>query len=144
MLIPHVVQTEADKVFVNVLSNKTAACTAGDVLVWNGATPDGVRVTQPATATCSLMVGVADSAIAASGYGLAQAYGYCSTAQVTNCTDTALAIGDVLSPVGAVDGLRYHGSGTTAVVGGIAFAAATLATNTTATETAHGVFLRCL
>ena len=144
MLIPHVVQTEADKVFVNVLNNQTVACTAGDALVWNGTSPDGVRVTQPATATCSLFVGVADSAIAASGYGLAQAYGYNSAAQVTSLTDTTLAIGDILSPVGAVGGLRYHAAGSTAQVGGIVFAAATLATNTTAVEQAHGVFIRAL
>ena len=142
MLIPHVVQTEADKVFVNVLNNQTAACTAGDVLVWNGTSPDGVRVTQPASGTLSLVVGLADSAIAASGYGLAQAYGYNSAALVTNCTDTALAIGDVLIAFAAVDYLRYEKAGTG--LDGFFYAAATLATDTTPAETTHGVFIRCL
>jgi hypothetical protein len=142
MLIPHVVQTEADKVFVNVLNNQTVSTTAGDVLVWNGTSPDGVRVTQPASATLGLVVGVADSAIAASGYGLAQAYGYNSAVAVTNCTDTALAIGDTLIPVAAVDYLRYEKANLG--LDGFFYAAATLATDTTPAETTLGVFIRAL
>jgi hypothetical protein len=127
---------------VNVLNDQTVATTAGDALVWDGTSPDGVRVTQAASATLSLFVGVADSAISAAGYGLAQAYGYNSSTAVTNLTDTTFAIGDCLIPIAAVDYLGYSAVGDGK--SGFVYAAETLATNTTAAETTLGVFIRAL
>jgi hypothetical protein len=146
MLIPHVVQTEADKVFVNILNNQSAALSDGDAVVWNTSTPNGVRTTQPATATFSLFVGLADGAIAASAYGLAQAYGYKATASVTNTTDQAITAGDMLIPTNAADYLSYAAAGNAAVVGGaFIYAAAAVSTATTpGLVTAGGVFLRAL
>lgn len=143
MLIPHVVSTEADKVFVNILNNQASALSDGDAVAWNTSTPDGVRSTQPTTATLSLFVGLADGSIAASGYGLAQAYGYKSTASVTNTTDTAIAAGDILIPVTSVDYLNR--SGASDGKSGFVFAAAAVSTATTpGLVTAGGVFLRAL
>jgi hypothetical protein len=65
MNIPHVVSTEADTVFVNILNNQASALSDGDAVAWNTATPDGVRTTQPTTATLSLFTGLANGAIAA-------------------------------------------------------------------------------
>src|SRR5574342_990540 len=96
MLIPHVVSTEADKVFVNVLNNQTAALADGDAVVWNTSSPDGVRTTQAAATTLSLLVGISDGAISASAYGLAQAYGYKSAALVTVDTTVSIVAGDIL------------------------------------------------
>lgn len=145
MLFPHVVQTEADKVFVNVLNNQTVSVSDGDVLVWNTTTPDGVRTTQAAAGTLSLFVGIADGAIAASAYGLAQAYGYKSAALISNDTATAVVAGDILQPIATQDHLYRYASG-----GDVAFstnaniyAAAAVATAATASAT-YGVFIRAL
>jgi hypothetical protein len=145
MLIPHVVQTEADKVFVNVLNNQTVSVADGDVLVWNTSTPDGVRTTQAAAGTLSLFVGIADGTIASSAYGLAQAYGYKSAALISNDTATAVVAGDYMWPIAAQDHLYRYASG-----GDVAFtsqscvmAAAAVATAATASATS-GVFIRAL
>jgi hypothetical protein len=143
MLIPHVVQTEADKVFVNVLNNQASSVTDGDALAWNTSTPDGVRTTQPTTATLSLFVGLAEGTIAASAYGLAQAYGFKSVASVTNDTSAAIAAGDILIPVNAADYLDRSGASDGST--GFVFAAAAVSTATTpGLVTAGGVFLRAL
>ena len=147
MLIPHVVQTEADKVFVNILNNQTVSVSDGDVLVWNTSTPDGVRTTQAAASTLSLFCGIAQGAIAASGYGLAQAYGYKSAALISNDTATAVVAGDIMLPIAATDHLyRYLSGGDTIAAGGasgIIYAAAAVATAATASATS-GVFIRAL
>lgn len=145
MLIPHVVQTEADKVFVNVLNNQTVAVSDGDVLVWNTSTPDGVRTTQPAAATLSLFCGIAQGTIAASGYGLAQAYGYKSAALISNDTATAVAAGDILNPIAAQDHLYRYASGGDVAFStvGYVYAAAAVATAATASATS-AVFIRAL
>lgn len=146
MMIPHVVSTEPDKVFVNVLNNQASSVTDGDAVCWNTSTPDGVRTTQPTTATFSLLVGLADGTIAAGAYGLAQAYGHKSGASVTNTTNTAIAAGDQLVPVTATDYLVRQAAGNAALVaGGYVFAAAAVSTATTpGLVTAGGVFLKAL
>lgn len=145
MLVPHVVQTEADKVFVNILNNQTVAVSDGDVLVWNTSTPDGVRTTQAAAGTLSLFCGIAQGAISASAYGLAQAYGYKSAALISNDTATAVVAGDIMLPIAAQDHLyRYASGGDIANVGGgKVMAAAAVATAATASATA-GVFIQAL
>jgi hypothetical protein len=143
MNIPHVVSTEADTVFVNILNNQASALSDGDAVAWNTATPDGVRTTQPTTATLSLFTGLANGAIAASAYGLAQAYGYKSTASVTNTTNTAIVAGDILVPVNAADYLNR--SAASNGTSGFVFAAAAVSTATTpGIVTAGGVFLKAL
>lgn len=142
MLIPHVVQTEADKAFVNVLNVQAVQADAGDVLVWDTGTADGVRGTQPVTATLSLLMGVVDSNIPASSYGLCQAYGYRAQALVTNDTSNAIAAGDILIPVNAQD--RLVRSAASDGKTGFIYAGEAFATNTTPAAALKKVFLRCL
>ena len=131
------------KCFVNILNNQASALSDGDAVAWNTSTPDGVRSTQPVTATLSLFVGLAEGSVAASAYGLAQAYGYKSTASVTNTTNTAVVAGDILIPVTSVDYLAR--SGASDGKSGFVFAAAAVSTATTpGIVTAGGVFLRAL
>ena len=146
MLVPHVVQTEADKVFVNILNNQTVAVSDGDVLVWNTSTPDGVRTTQAAAGTLSLFCGIAQGAIAASGYGLAQAYGYKSAALISNDTATAVVAGDIMLPIAAQDHLyRYASGGDVAnLAGGKVAAAAAVATSAGVASAVSGVFISAL
>jgi len=142
MLIPHVVQTEADKVFVNIYNSQSSALSAGDNVVWNTAAPDGVTTTQAVTATLSLFMGVADSAISASAYGLAQTYGYCASCLVTDDTSVAVAAGDMLVPVTSVDYLDYSATGTGSA--GFVFAAEAIATDSTPAAATKKVFLKCM
>ena len=142
MLIPHVVQTEADKVFVNILNNQSAALSDGDAVVWNGASADGVRTTQAAANTVSLFCGIAQGAIAASAYGLAQAYGYKSAALVINDITTTHALGDTLVAVSGQDYL--YRSATGGVGTGYAFIAEAFANNATPTAATKKVFIRAL
>ena len=145
MMIPHVVLTEADKVYVNILNNQTVALADGDIVVWNTSTPDGVRTTQAAANTLGLVVGAAAGAIAASGYGLAQAYGYKSTVQVINGV-TTIAGGDLLKPVAGQDYLTWDVTGGVVTIpcrtlsAGLAYVTQT----TLSSAQAAGVFLRCM
>lgn len=142
MMIPSVVQTQADKVFVNVLNNQSVAVADGDSLIWNISTPDGVRTTQPLSATLSLFVGLADGAIAASGYGLAQAYGYKAVGAIINSDTVVIVAGDILIPVNSEDYLKR--SGASDGLTGYVYNGATLATDTTPAETTGVVFIRAL
>jgi hypothetical protein len=144
MLIPHVVQTEADKVFVNIYNSQAASVTDGDLVVWNISSPDGVKTTQPITATLSLLCGVVDGTVAAAAYGLAQAYGYKAACLVTGDSTTAIAAGDILIPdvtvSGEVDyaGWSVVGNGTS----GFLFAAEVVASS--AAAAAVKVFIKCM
>lgn len=142
MLLPLVVQTEADKVFVNILNNQAVAVQDGDVVCWNTSTPDGVRTTQPTTATLSLFVGVVDGTIAASAYGLAQAYGYKSAALITNDTSVTVEAGAILIPVNAADRLARSASSDGKT--GFIYAASAVATATTPAAATSAVFIRAL
>ena len=142
MLIPHVVSTEADKVFVNILNNQSSALSDGDLVCWNTSSPDGVRTTQPSTNILSLFVGVADGAIAASAYGLAQAYGYKSTVAVINSDTVAIAAGDILVPVNAADYAKRSAASDGKT--GFLFAGAAVATDTTPAATTAKGFIRAL
>src|SRR5512135_2235741 len=100
MLFQRVNRTDAEKVFIIVYNVSAATMTAGYACVWDITSPDGVRVSKPATATLALFVGIANSDIADSSYGLVQVYGYRQTAYCIN--DTSLsAAGDIMIPVNA-------------------------------------------
>ncbi len=142
MLIPHVVNTEADKVFVNILNNQTVALADGDLVVWNVSSPDGVRTTQPVTATLSLFVGVADGAIAASGYGLAQAYGYKAAVAHIDDTGTATTAGDIFVPVNTKDYAAYSAASDGKT--GFLFAGEAVITDSTPAETTKKMFIKAL
>jgi hypothetical protein len=143
MLMAHVVQTEADKVFVNFLNVQAVTVSAGDVIAWDVSAPDGVRASQPVTATLSLFVGVVDADTAASAYGLAQAYGYrAAGALLTNDTSVAVVAGDILVPVNAQDRVARSAAsnGTT----GFLYAGEAFATATTPAAALKKVFIRAL
>jgi hypothetical protein len=142
VLFPHVVNTQADKVFVNVLNDQAATADAGDSLCWDTSSPDGVRSTQPTTAALSLFVGIVDAPIAASAYGLVQAYGYRASALITNNTSVSCLAGDILIPVNAVDYLARSAASDGKT--GFVFNAVTITTATTPAAALGGVFIRAL
>jgi hypothetical protein len=145
MIISPVVQTEADFVFVNVLNNQTVALSDGDFVVWNTSTPNGVRTTQAAATTKALLVGAASGAIAASGYGLVQTYGYKSAINVLGDTSVTIVAGDILVPVASADYASYSAD-TTDKEGlyGFIMAGEGVATATTPAAATIKGFLRCM
>jgi hypothetical protein len=142
MKFAQVTNTEADKIWVNILNTQASALDEGDLVVWSTTTPDGVRTMQPTTATLSLFVGVADSAIAASAYGLAQSYGYRGTALVTNATNVSIAAGNILVPVNAADYAAY--SAASDGKSGFLFAGEAFASNATPAAAKKKVFIKSM
>jgi hypothetical protein len=144
MLLQRVNRTDAEKVFTICQNVAGATITAGYAAVWDGSSPDGVKVTKPATATLSLFVGLANSNIADSSYGLFQVYGYKSQAFLTNDTSTAVAIGDILVPVNAAWYLDYSAASDGKT--GFVYAGQTFATATAGAVAAANkkVFIRAL
>jgi len=142
MLIPHVVNSEAEKVFVNFLNVQAVTVSAGDVIAWDSSTADGVRATQPVTATLSLFLGIVDGDTAASAYGLAQTYGYRNGALITNDTSVSVLAGDILIPVTATD--RLARSAASDGKTGFVYAGEIYATNTTPVAAVKKVFIRAL
>ena len=115
MLFKRLNRTDAERCFAVFQANE-AGIAADDVvaLELNTASVDGVRVTQPVTASLFATVGVADAAIANGAYGLVQIYGYRSTSRIL-ATGTSLTAGlTLLAPVNAQD---YLSSGATVPVG---------------------------
>jgi hypothetical protein len=121
-------------------------------VVWDTSTPDGVRTTQPAAGTLGLFVGLVDGTIAASAYGLAQAYGYKAAAQFSADSDTAInVLGSILCPTAAVDYLMIAAAtGVTSILAastagaGHVYLAETLGAASTDTLVAAKVFIRAL
>ena len=102
MIFQRINRSDAEAVFAIFYNVAGAQITANYPAVFDiSASIDGVRVSKPATATLSCLVGVATADIADSSYGKFQVYGYRSSAFVTNDTSQAIAAGDILIPVNA-------------------------------------------
>jgi len=102
MLIQPISRTDPETVYSIVRNVAGATITAGYPVVWDiSATIDGNRVSKPATASLSSLVGIADETAADSAYFKVQIYGYRSEAYLTNDTSVAVAAGDILIPVNA-------------------------------------------
>jgi hypothetical protein len=142
MLFPRITRGNAEQVFGVFYNVEGATVTANYPVVWDVSTQDGVRVSKPATATLSLLVGLANKDIADSSYGAVQMYGYRVSANVTNDTSQAIAAGDILIPVNAQNYLAR--SGTSDGKSGFIFAAAAVSTATTPAAANVKVFIRCL
>lgn len=142
MLFQRVNRTDAEKVFAIYQNVAGATITINRPAVWTSSTPDGVRVTQPATALLSLVVGIANEDIADSAYGKFQVYGYRASALMTNDTSVAIAAGDILIPVNA----QWHLARSAAGDGktGFIYAAEAFATATTPAAATKKVFIRAL
>jgi hypothetical protein len=142
------VQTEADKVYVNIYNAQASSVTDGMPVVWDVTSPDGVRTSQPATATLGLFVGLVDGTIAASAYGLCQAYGYKAVGLVTNDASVTISVGATLCPIAAVNALEVAAAGAYPTAGAVnsgwVFAAEAYDSGTTPAAASKKVFIRAL
>ncbi len=142
MLFQRINRTDAETVFAIFYNVEGATITANYPAVWDTATADGVRVTKPATATLSLLVGLANKDIADSSYGLFQIYGYRSSGFTTNGTSQAISAGDILVPVNAQSYLAWSAASDGKT--GFIFAGQSFATATTPAAVNKNVFIRCM
>lgn len=132
-----------DSVFTVVRNVSGGSFAVGDVCVWDIAAPDGVRVSQAASATLSLFRGiVAEEAISNSSYGKVQVGGYNSYAKVSNSTNQAIAAGNILVATAAAKYLSYSAAGDGK--SGFVYAGEAVATAATPAAAAHKVLLRAL
>lgn len=148
MLFQRVNRTDAEKVFTVVYNASGGSFTVGQALEYDtGTSADGIRVTTPSTAGLSAFCGLATATIANGAYGLAQIYGYSSTASVKPDVTTALAAGKILLPKNGSADLSCDGAaGIAAADGksGFIIALQTNATMTTPVASAHKVFIRAM
>ena len=142
MMFQRLNRSDAEQVFAILYNVAGATITANYPAVWDTGTSDGIRVTKPATATLSLLVGLATKDIADSTYGLFQIYGFRSSAFVTNDTSQAIAAGDILIPVNA----QWYLARSAASDGksGFLYAGQSFATATTPAAANKTVFIRCM
>ena len=142
MLLQRINRSDAERVFAVFYNVAGATITAGYPAVFDISTADGVRVSKPASATLSLVVGIAVESIADSAYGKFQLYGYRSQANITNDTSVAVAAGDILIPVNA----QWYLARSAASDGksGFVYAAEAFATAATPAAANKKTFLRCL
>ena len=143
MLFQRIQRSDTEAVYQVVYNLAGAVVTAGYPVVWSIATTvDGLAVSKPATATLSLLVGIAVNNIADSAYGKIQCYGYKASAFVTDNTSQAIAAGDILIPVNA----QWYLNRTGASDGKTGFIMAAEAVTTAETPAAanYKVFIRCL
>lgn len=141
MLFQRINRTDAEKVFALFQNVAGATVSYGASVVLDSSTADGVKVKTPATATLSLLVGVAAEAIADSAYGKVQVYGFMASGVVINHTSTPVAAGDILIPVDAVRYLARSAASDGKT--GFVIAAAAVATGSATTVNAN-IFIRCL
>jgi hypothetical protein len=142
LLFQRINRTDAEQVFGVVYNVMGATVTGGYAVVLDTSTFDGIRVTKPATATLSLLLGVANKDISDSSYGIAQLYGYRQSAFVTNDTSQAIAAGDILIPVNAQNYLARSAASDGKT--GFVIAGQSFATATTPAAAQKNVFLRAL
>lgn len=142
MLFQRISRGDADMVFSVVYNVSAATITNGYACVWDISTPDGVRVSKPATATLSCLVGLAAEDIADSCYGKVQVYGYKAAGWVYPNQTTAIVAGAILIPMDAAWHLGR--SGASDGLSGLVMAAESYATMTTSVTANKKVFIRCL
>lgn len=143
MIFKAIQRTSPDNVFQLCRNVAGATITAGYPVVYDvAANIDGNRVSKPATASLSCLVGIADETVVDSGYFRVQKYGYCSAAFVTNDTSVAIVAGDILIPVNAAWHLARSGAGDGK--SGMLFAGEAYATGATPVAANKKVLIKCM
>jgi hypothetical protein len=143
MLFQRINRNDSEAVYTIVYNVAGSQMTNGYAVQWDiSASADGVRVTKPAAAGLSALLGVAAADIADSAYGKVQVYGFKTSGWVYNNQTTSILAGDILLPVTA----SYHftRSGASDGLTGFVYAAESYATMTTSITANKKVFIRCL
>ena len=116
MIIQRINRTNPEKVFVVVRNDETSALTKGALCSFKfDGTRNGLDVEKSdAAANAHLIAGIADTAIAAGAYGLAQCYGVRTDAIIIKsgtATNKNAAVGDALIFDSSITGLSGVAAG---------------------------------
>jgi hypothetical protein len=146
MLFPRLNRTEPEKIWMCVKAGEALLVGRPVALHFNGTDDGKVGYLADAATDGTIVVGLADKAIASGEYGLVQCYGYRSDAQIINASDAAADCGAALAVGSASSGYLYM----IASVGAASavqpqFVLALSASKTTSTTLyTGGVFIRCM
>ena len=143
MLFKRISRTSAEVAYIVVKNVSGSTMTAGYSCVFDvGASVDGVRVSQADTADLQAYAGVVHEDIADGDYGLAQVYGYRSSAYIYSSTGSSVA-GDELVVVNSDWGLTPQASSGDAKSFGF-LCEAVAASSSSQYHTTAKVFIRAL
>lgn len=146
MLFPRLNRTEPEKVWMCVKAGEALLIGRPVCLHFNGTDDGKVGYTADAATDATLVVGLADKAIASGDYGLVQCYGFRSDAQIINASDAAADCGAVLAVGSASSGYLYmsvSAGAATALQPNFVLALSASKTTSTTLYTG-GVFIRCM
>lgn len=146
MLFSRINRSNPEKIYL-VVKAEEALLKGRPVCMHFTGTDDGLlAATANAATDATMVVGLADAAIASGDYGLVQCYGYRSDAQCINGSDAAAACGAIMAVGSASSGYLYMSvslGAATAIQP--AFVMANTASKTTsATLYEQSVFIRCM
>ena len=146
MLFSRINKTDPEKVFIVVKAGEALLQGRPVCYHWTGTDDGKIGWLADAATDQSLVVGLADAAIAANAYGLVQCYGYRSDAQMICASDLAANAGALMDVGSASSGYLYALSSLAAA--GAVFkpfvAALSASQTTTAGLITGGVFIRCM
>lgn len=146
MIFPRLNRTEPEKIWMCVKAGEALLIGRPVCLHFNGTDDGKVGYTADAASDATLVVGLADKAIASGDYGLVQCYGFRSDAQMTLGSDAAADCGAILAVASASSGflsMSVSIGAISAVNPMFVFAHSVSKTTTTALWTG-GVFIRCM
>lgn len=146
MIFSRVNRTDPEKVFMCVKAGEALLIGRPVCLHFNGTDDGKVGYLADAATDGTLVVGLADKAIASGDYGLVQCYGYRSDAQVINASDAAADCGAIMAVGSASSGYLYMSASVGAATAAQPqFVLALSASKTTSTALyTGGVFIRCM
>ena len=149
MLFQRINRSDPEKIFVVVKAGENLLSGRPVCLHFDG-TDDGLDAfLANATADLSMVIGIADAAIASGEYGLVQVYGYRSSAVVHIKSDFDVDNHAVMAAASALSGYlslqASIGAQTAAVPWFVCAVSASIASTTTTSDTSTApVFIRCL
>jgi len=146
MIFTRINRTDPEKIWMCVKAGEALLLGRPVALHFNGTDDGKVGYLADAATDGTLVVGLANAAIASGDYGLVQCYGYRSDAQVINASDAAADCGAIMAVGSASSGYLYMSASVGAATAvQPPFVLALSASKTTSTTLyTGGVFIRCM
>lgn len=146
MIFTRINRTDPEKIWMCVQAGEALLIGRPVALHFSGTSDGKMGYLADAATDATLVVGLADKAIAANDYGLVQCYGYRSDAQVINASDAAADCGAIMAVGSASSGYLYMSvsvGAATALQPNFVLALSASKTTSTTLYTG-GVFIRCM
>jgi hypothetical protein len=146
MIFTRINRNDPEKIWMCVKAGEALLIGRPVALHFNGTDDGKVGYLADAATDATLVVGLADKAIASGDYGLVQCYGYRSDAQVINASDAAADCGAIMAVGSASSGYLYMSvslGAATALQPNFVLALSASKTTSTTLYTG-GVFIRCM